>query len=114
MVNNFSDIGNPFTITSAGVLVSGVVEGAEQTSPAAPAANGYKIFAVDNGSGKTVLKVQFATGAAQVLATAFSPADAAASVTQDVPRIHRISPEKTAPRWPTPRKTLAACPRCRG
>ena len=69
MVNNFSDIGNPFTVTSAGVLVSGVVEGAEQTAPAAPAANGYKIFAVDNGSGKTVLKVQFATGAAQVIAT---------------------------------------------
>jgi hypothetical protein len=46
------------------------IEGNELASePAAPAANGFKLFAVDNGSGKTVLKVKFASGAAQVIAT---------------------------------------------
>ncbi len=42
---------------------------AEMTAPAAPAANGVRIFAVDSGGGKTVLKAIFASGAAQVLAT---------------------------------------------
>ena len=43
--------------------------GREMTAPGVPAANGYRLFAVDSGGGKTVLKVQFATGAAQTLAT---------------------------------------------
>jgi hypothetical protein len=38
---------------------------AEMTAPAAGAANTARIFAVDNGAGKTQLMVQFATGAAQ-------------------------------------------------
>lgn len=41
----------------------------EMSAPAAGAANTARVFAVDNGSGKTVLKVQFATGAAQTIAT---------------------------------------------
>ncbi len=38
-------------------------------APEAPGTNGYKIYAVDNGSGKTQLRVRFATGAEQTLAT---------------------------------------------
>ena len=44
------------------------IQGAEQTAPSAPAANGYRIFAQDNGAGKTQLMVIFATGAAQQIA----------------------------------------------
>ena len=40
----------------------------EMTAPAAPAANGVRIYAVDNGSGKTQLMALFATGAAQQIA----------------------------------------------
>jgi len=47
----------------------GFVEIYEITAPAAGAANTARIFAVDNGAGKTVLKVIFSSGAAQVLAT---------------------------------------------
>ncbi len=41
----------------------------EMTAPSAGAANTARIFAVDSGAGKTILKVQFASGAAQTLAT---------------------------------------------
>lgn len=44
------------------------IAGTEITAPAAPAANGYRLFAQDNGAGKTQLMVLFATGAAQQLA----------------------------------------------
>lgn len=51
------------------VMASGkYIEGGEGTAPAAPAANRFRIFAEDNGAGKTRLMVQFATGAAQQLA----------------------------------------------
>lgn len=50
------------------VMAPSYIEGAEMTAPAAPAANGFRIFAEDNGAGKTRLMVQFATGAAQQLA----------------------------------------------
>jgi hypothetical protein len=40
----------------------------EMTAPAAPAANRVRIYAVDNGSGKTQLMALFATGAAQQIA----------------------------------------------
>ena len=55
-------------ISAAGLNVAGYIEGAEQTAPAAPAANGYRIFAEDNGSGKTRLMVRFASGASQQIA----------------------------------------------
>lgn len=40
----------------------------EITAPAAGAANSARLYVVDNGSGKTKLMVQFATGAAIQLA----------------------------------------------
>jgi hypothetical protein len=40
----------------------------EMTAPSAPAANSVRIYAEDNGSGKTRLMALFATGAAQQLA----------------------------------------------
>jgi hypothetical protein len=46
----------------------GSLEFREQTAPAAPAANGVRIYAEDNGSGKTRLMALFATGAAQQIA----------------------------------------------
>ena len=54
------------TLTGA-VTTANFIAGAEMTAPAAPAANGYRIFAEDNG-GKTRLMVLFATGAAQQIA----------------------------------------------
>ena len=40
----------------------------EQTAPAAPATNGVRIYAEDNGSGKTRLMALFPTGVAQQIA----------------------------------------------
>lgn len=37
--------------------------------PAAPAANGGRLYLKDNGSGKTLLCVRFASGAVQTVAT---------------------------------------------
>jgi hypothetical protein len=54
--------------TAKGIYLGTVMTGTEQGSePAAPAANGFVIFAVDNG-GKTQLKVRFASGASQQIA----------------------------------------------
>lgn len=44
------------------------LEGIEMTAPAAPAANGFRLFAEDDGSGKTRLMCIFASGAAQQVA----------------------------------------------
>lgn len=49
-------------------VLSSYIEGTEQSAPAAPPSNGYRIYAVDNGAGKTKLMVIFASGAAQQLA----------------------------------------------
>lgn len=43
-------------------------EFAEMTAPSAPSANGVRIYAVDNGAGKTQLMALFSSGAAQQLA----------------------------------------------
>lgn len=48
---------------------AGAMEFAEMTAPAAGAANTARLFARDNGSGKTQLCVRFNSGAIQVLAT---------------------------------------------
>lgn len=48
--------------------LSSYIEGTEETAPSAPSSNGYRIYAEDNGSGKTRLMVKFATGAAQQIA----------------------------------------------
>lgn len=45
------------------------IELLEQSEPDAAATNGARIFAKDNGSGKTQLCVRFASGATQVIAT---------------------------------------------
>jgi hypothetical protein len=50
--------------TSAGASVELI----EQTAPAAPAADGVRIYAEDDGAGKTRLMARFATGAAQQIA----------------------------------------------
>ncbi len=50
------------------LIASQYVEGAEMAAPAAPASNGFRIYAEDNGSGKTRLMCLFASGAAQQLA----------------------------------------------
>lgn len=53
--------------------VSGTVMGAipftEISDPSAPAANGARLYARDNGAGKTQLVVRFNSGAVQVIAT---------------------------------------------
>lgn len=61
--------------SAAGVLAvtnsatgPGSLEFQEQTAPAAPAANFVRIYAEDNGSGKTRLMARFATGAAVQIA----------------------------------------------
>jgi hypothetical protein len=51
-----------------GIHLGTILTGTEQASePAPPAANGFVIYAIDDG-GKTKLMVKFATGAAQQLA----------------------------------------------
>ena len=50
------------------IAQSGYTELVEMTAPAAPAANRVRIYAVDNGSGKTQLMAQFVTGAAVQIA----------------------------------------------
>lgn len=54
--------------TSEFFYVTKFIEGTEQSAPAAPSANGYRIFAQDNGGGKTQLMVIFGSGAAQQIA----------------------------------------------
>ena len=54
---------------AAYVLGSHDQEFGEIADPAAPAANSARLYAKDNGSGKTQLVVRFPTGAVQVLAT---------------------------------------------
>ena len=44
------------------------IETKEMTAPAAPAADGVRIYAVDNGSGKTQLMALFGSGVAQQIA----------------------------------------------
>lgn len=55
-------------ITSTAVEMMQKILMTEQTEPAAPAANQGVLFLVDNGSGKTALKIRFATGASQQIA----------------------------------------------
>ena len=50
-------------------LNTGYAQFSERADPAAPSANEARLYAKDNGSGKTQLVVRFPTGAVQVLAT---------------------------------------------
>lgn len=62
-------------LTTLSVLIDGenvvnaFVEFSETTDPAAPATDHARLYARDNGVGKTQLCVRFATGAVQVIAT---------------------------------------------
>jgi hypothetical protein len=53
---------------NAGGTTGAALEFLEQTAPAAPSANNVRIYAEDNGSGKTRLMALFATGAAVQIA----------------------------------------------
>jgi hypothetical protein len=55
--------------TGGNVSMTGALELAEMSAPGGGAANTARLYAVDNGAGKTQLVVVFNTGAAQVLAT---------------------------------------------
>ena len=70
--NNRSKLTSPadgvIKATNAATTAGSAVELDEMTAPAAPAANSVRIYAVDNGSGKTQLMALFATGAAQQIA----------------------------------------------
>jgi hypothetical protein len=55
-------------IRGANTTTGGALGFIEQTAPTSPAANGVRIYAEDNGSGKTRLMALFATGAAQQIA----------------------------------------------
>jgi hypothetical protein len=59
---------NIVRISNAAINSGATLEMAEMTAPAAPAANGVRIYAEDNGSGKTRLMALFATGAAVQIA----------------------------------------------
>ena len=50
------------------IIVYTEIEGREQTAPGAAPTNGYRLFAQDNGAGKTQLMVIFSSGAAQQIA----------------------------------------------
>lgn len=53
---------------TGGATAGGAAQFVEMTAPAAPATNGVRIYAEDNGSGKTRLMALFATGAAVQIA----------------------------------------------
>jgi hypothetical protein len=62
-----ADLESAQTITGTKTY-SNYTDFVEMTAPAAPAANTARLYAVDNGAGKTQLMVRFPTGAVQQLA----------------------------------------------
>lgn len=66
---NLAAFQNSSSTVLLSITATGAMDMVEQTAPAAPAANTARLYAVDNGAGKTQLVVVFPTGAAQVLAT---------------------------------------------
>jgi hypothetical protein len=60
-----NSVTSPSTALDTG---AGAIEGEEMTAPGAGAANTYRLYAEDNGAGKTRLMVIFNTGAAQQIA----------------------------------------------
>ena len=67
-VDNTLDIGNVSDQRPRNVFIAGYNQLSEMTAPAAPAANGVRIYAEDDGAGKTRLMARFATGAAVQIA----------------------------------------------
>jgi hypothetical protein len=69
VIDNTGDVGIGTTSPSTRLDIdAGALELAEMTAPGAGAANTVRIYAVDNGAGKTQLMAIFNTGAAQQLA----------------------------------------------
>jgi hypothetical protein len=66
--DNTHDIGAATATRPRNLFLGSYAQLSEMTAPSAPAANGVRIYAVDNGSGKTQLMALFATGAAQQIA----------------------------------------------
>jgi hypothetical protein len=66
--DNLYDIGSAGANRPRNAFWAGYQQMSEMTAPAAPAANSVRIYAEDNGSGKTRLMALFATGAAQQIA----------------------------------------------
>lgn len=66
--DNAYDIGSSGIFRPRNAFWAGYQEMSEMAAPAAPAANSVRIYAEDNGSGKTRLMARFATGAAQQIA----------------------------------------------
>jgi hypothetical protein len=66
--DNAYDIGAATANRPRNVHQTGYIQTSEMTAPAAPAANGVRIFAEDDGAGKTRLMALFATGAAVQIA----------------------------------------------
>ena len=65
-------IGGNLTLGGTGIFeipVNGYIVVPESGTPAPGGGNQARIFAVDNGAGKTILRVQFGSGAAQTIAT---------------------------------------------
>jgi hypothetical protein len=58
----------PTVNNTGGIRLEGLLRGIEQeAAPAAPDANGWVMYAIDN-AGKTEVYIKFATGAAQLVA----------------------------------------------
>ena len=68
IVDNTYDIGAAAGNRPRNLFLGSYAQMSEMTAPAAPAANSVRIYAEDNGSGKTRLMALFATGAAQQIA----------------------------------------------
>lgn len=66
--DNTYDIGAASANRPRNLFLGSYAQLSEMTAPAAPAANSVRIYAVDNGGGKTQLMALFATGAAQQIA----------------------------------------------
>jgi len=58
-----------FPEATVGSYTTGLLRGVEVTAPGVAPANGFVLFAKDNGAGKTQLCAQFATGTAVCFAT---------------------------------------------
>jgi hypothetical protein len=54
---------------SIGIHSASYIYGSEATAPSAPSADGFRLYAQDNGGGKTQLCALFSSGAAQCFAT---------------------------------------------
>jgi len=70
-VLTWDDVTKTLAVGAAGIVSigTGFEEFTERADPAAGAVNTARLYAKDNGAGKTQLVVRFNTGAVQVIAT---------------------------------------------